>query len=176
MEALLATQTELPTIVLGSSIYSFVATSTTVLLYLGAGVLLFGVDLSGANVGAAFLVLVLSIAAFSGVGIALASLIVVFKRGEGILGAFTLVPLLLGGVYFPTSMLPDWLQFASALLPITYALRTMRYALFRPDELSRAAGDVVALALFALVALPASVWLFGWAVRQAKISGSLSHY
>ncbi|MGE5618852.1 MAG: ABC transporter permease [Sphingomonadaceae bacterium] len=176
IEALLVTQTELPTVVLASSVYSFVATSTTVLLYLAVGALLFGVNLSGANFLAALLVLLLSIAAFSSIGIASASFIVVFKKGDAVLGAITQISMLLGGVYYPLSILPVWLQGAAALLPITYSLRAMRYALFRPEEMGSVALDVAILAAFAAVALPSSVWLFGRAVRMAKSSGSLGHY
>ncbi len=176
IEALLVTQTELPTIVLASSVYSFVATSTTVLLYLAVGALLFGVNLAGANLPAALVVLLLSIAAFSSIGIASAAFTMLFKRGETVLGAVTQLSMLLGGVYYPISILPGWLQAVSALLPITYSLKAMRYALFRPEELGSTGWDLVALGLFALVSLPLSVWIFGRAVQMAKAAGSLGHY
>jgi len=176
MEALLVTQTRLPTIILGSSIYSFGVTSTTVILYLLVGALVFGVDLSRANIPAALLVLVLSIIAFSSMGIVLASLIVMFKRGESFLSMFTQLPMLFGGVYFPVSILPGWLQIISTLLPITYALNAMRSALYHPSESSSFLGDVLILALFATVALPVSLWIFSRAVDHARASGSLGHY
>jgi ABC-2 type transport system permease protein len=176
MEALLVTQTQLPTIILGSSIYSFVSTSAVVLLYLATGALFFGVDLGAANVPAAALVLLLSIAAFSALGIVSAAFTVVFKRGEAILGAFTQVSFLLGGVYFPVTVLPNWLQAVAALLPITHALDAMRFALLRPEDLVGMAAELAALAVFALIALPLSVWAFDRAVRHAKASGSLGQY
>lgn len=176
IEALLVTQTELPTIVLASSVYSFVATSTTVLLYLAVGALLFGVNLGGANLLAALLVLLLSIAAFSSVGIVSASFFVVFMKGDAVLNAITQLSMLLGGVYYPISILPLWLQGAAALLPITYSLRAMRYALLQPEQMGNVAPDLLILAGFAAIALPSSVWVFGRAVRMAKVSGSLGHY
>lgn len=176
IEALLVTQTELPTIVLASSVYSFVATSTNVVLYIVVGALLFGVDLGQANIAVALLVLLLSICAFSSIGIASASFIVLFKKGDTLLNAFVQLSLLLGGVYYPISILPEWLRAASVLIPITYSLDAMRCALFRPEETVGIATDLLVLGGFTLVSLPLSVWIFGHAVHQAKVIGSLGHY
>jgi ABC-2 type transport system permease protein len=176
IEALLVTQTSLPTIVLASSVYGFLSTSARVLLYLGVGIALFGVDVSRADVPTAFLVLLLSIAGFSSLGVAAASMTILFKRGETCTAALLQVSLLLGGVFYPVTVLPTWLQTLSALLPLTYSLRAMRQALFRPDEVNASAGDLAFLALFAGIALPLSMWIFGRAVHHAKATGSLGHY
>ena len=53
LEALLATQSSLPTIILSSAAYPFLWTSATTLLYLAAGAGVFGVPLVPANWGAA---------------------------------------------------------------------------------------------------------------------------
>lgn len=176
IEALLVTQTGLPTIILASSVYGFVTTSITVILYFIAGASLFGVDLSRASSIAALLVLLLSVTAFSSIGIAAACLTVLFKRGDTIISAGMQVSLLLGGVFYPIAVLPAWLQPVASFLPITYAVRAMRFALFQPEALTTSVTDLAVLGLFAGIALPISVWAFHRAVHFAKVSGSLGQF
>jgi ABC-2 type transport system permease protein len=82
LEAVLVTLTPLPTILLSSSLWSFIFASLRVLTYLLAGVLVFSADLGQANVVTGLVVLLLTIATLSGIGILSASFIMVFKRGS----------------------------------------------------------------------------------------------
>ena len=81
LEALLVTQTGIPTIILSSSLYSFILISFRVVAYLLLGALVFGVNMSGATLPAALLILILTIICFSGLGIISASFIMVLKGG-----------------------------------------------------------------------------------------------
>ncbi len=100
----------------------------------------------------------------------------VIKRGDPVTWIFTSLSWLLGGVIYPISILPDWLQKFSHLLPITYCLEGMRLALLKGLSTSALLPDISVLALFSVVLLPLSVGLFGYAVKRAKIEGSLTHY
>jgi len=82
LEMLLVTQTSVPEIIVFSSIYTFAATSVRVVLYLLFGALVLGLRLGGANYAGALLMLVLTILAFSSVGVLSASFVMVFKRGD----------------------------------------------------------------------------------------------
>ncbi len=175
LEALLVTQTGASTIIVSSSLYTYLWATLDVFIYMVGGVLL-GVDLSRANVPAAMLALGLTTICFSSLGIIAASFIIVFKRGDPITWLMSNASSLLGGAYFPVSVLPGWLQPLSMLLPTTYALQAMRLALLQGASFSQLSGDLIALAVFALLLLPASLAAFRRAVRQAKIDGSLTHY
>jgi len=176
LEALLVTQTGIPTIIVSSSLYSFIRTSLRVVAYLLLGLFLFGVNMKGANIFAATLILALTIITFSSIGIISASFIMVTKRGEPLTWIFTTISWLIGGVIYPISILPDWLQKFSYLLPITYSLEGMRLALLRGFSTNALLPHILALALFAVVLLPLSIGLFGYGVKRAKIEGSLTHY
>jgi ABC-2 type transport system permease protein len=82
LENLLVTQTSLPVILAGSSLYPFVLLSLRTTIYLGWGAALFGFPLRGANWPGAILILAESVLAFSGLGILSASYLLVFKRGN----------------------------------------------------------------------------------------------
>jgi len=176
LEALLVTQTEIPTIVFSSSIYSFIWASLRVAVYLIMGAFIFGVNLSNTNLAGAFVMLFLTIISFSSLGIISASFIMVLKKGDPVGWLFTGVSGLLGGLYYPISVLPDWLQMFSYLLPVTYALEGMRLAVLKGYSLMELMPNVLALLVFSVIMLPFSMLAFGFAVRKAKKDGTLTQY
>ena len=176
LEAMLMTPTRLSTIVLCSSLWSYLITTFRVLVYLALGALFLGVNLGQGNYLAALLILALSVVAFSGLGIIAASFVMVLKRGDPIAWLFNVLSSLLGGVYYPIAVLPGWLQCLSRLLPITYSLRAMRLALLQGYSLSALAPDILALALFGLILLPLSLLAFRYAVYRARVDGSLTQF
>ena len=176
LEALLVTPTEIPTIILGSSLYSYFFTSFQVLIYLLLGGLLFGVDFGSANYPAAFLILLLTITSLSSVGILSASFIMIFKKGDPITWIFSAGSILLGGVYYPIQVLPVWLKNLSYLLPITHSLEGMRLALLQGHSVQQLSGNIIALVIFSILLIPLSLLVFKKAVNKAKIDGSLSQY
>lgn len=176
LEAMLATQTKASVIILASSLWDFILTSFRVLIYLLIGTFLFGVDLGKANILSALIILALTILSFSSFGVISASFIMVFKRGDPIRWMISNISELLGGVYYPITILPSWLQVLSRLLPLTYSLNAMRHALLQGYSLKALALDVVGLMLFSVVMLPVSLLIFGYAVKRAKVNGSLTQY
>jgi ABC-2 type transport system permease protein len=100
----------------------------------------------------------------------------VLKRGDPITWMFNAVSHLLGGVYYPISVLPAWLQHLALLLPVTYALEAMRLALKPGTPFSQIQPSLVGLVVFGCLLLPVSLLAFRFAVRQARIDGSLTHF
>lgn len=176
LEAMLATPTSLSAIILSSSLWDYLLTTIRVLVYLAIGGLFMGVNLGKGNYVAALLVLLLTVASFSSLGIIAASFIMVLKRGDPITWLFNVVSGLLGGVYFPVAIMPGWMQGFSKLLPITYALEAMRLALLRGATLQELVPEILALGAFSVVLMPLSLLAFRYAVRLAKVDGSLTHY
>ena len=154
LEAMLLTPTDLPTIIISSCLWDYLFTTLRVFIYLLLGTLVFGADLGNANYLGALVVLVLTIVAFSGLGIMAASFIMVTKRGDPVTTIVGGVGLLLGGVYYPVELLPSWLQFFAALIPVTYALRAMRNALLADASWSVLLPDIGALIVFCLILVP----------------------
>ncbi len=176
LEAMLVTPTKLSLIVLFSSLWSFLFTALNVMVYLIIGSLLFGADFSNANLVASFLILALTIPVFSGIGILSASFIIVLKRGDPINWVFGSLSTLMGGTFFPIEVMPAWLQKFAYVFPIFYALRAMRQALIQGATLSALSTDILVLATMAALVLPLSIVAFKYAVKQAKIDGSLTTY
>jgi ABC-2 type transport system permease protein len=176
LEAMLTTPTNLSTIILSSSLWNFGLATLQVLVYLFVGGGFLGVQMGQGNVLAAVVILILSIVIFSSLGILAASFVMVLKRGDPITWLFNVSFTLLGGVYYPITILPGWLQSLSSLLPVTYGLRAMRFALLQGAGWYTLMPDLMILALFSIVLLPLSLLTFRFAVHHSQQDGSLTHY
>jgi len=176
LEALLVTQTSIPTILFGSSIYSFLFTSITTVFHLVLAVVIFGMKLGNINWVGSILVFFLTAVCFLSIGILTSSFIMVYKMGNPLSWIFGSVSGLLGGVFFPVSVLPEWIRWLSRLLPITYTLEGMRQSLLSSASFSQIIPNIIALAAFGGVLFPLSLFVFRRAVAKAKRDGTLTHY
>jgi ABC-2 type transport system permease protein len=176
LELMLLSPTGLPTILVASSLWVYIFTSVRVMLYLVAGIVLFGVQLGPVDPLAAGMVLLSSVACFAGLGVISASFVIVLKRGDPLLWALGSLSTLLAGVFYPVEVLPEWLQAGSRLLPLTYSLEAMRLALMQGYSLPQIWPDVGILIGFSVVLLPLGFWSFRLAVRKAKADGSLTQF
>lgn len=176
LENLLVTQTSLPVILAGSCLYPFAWMSLRTAVYIGWGAVLFGFPLQGANWLGAFLVLGASVLAFSGLGILSASYLLIFKRGNPVNWAILGVSSVVGGMMYPISVLPVWLQRVARLTPVTYSLEGMRSAILGHASTRTLLPSIAGLLLFAVLLLPISFAIFSWALRRTKITGTLTHF
>jgi len=131
--------------------------------------------LHSANWPAVVLVLLVSLLAFSGLGILSATYLLLFKRGNPAKWLLLGVSSIAGGMLFPVSILPDWLQFFARLNPVTYALNAMRAALLGSVRLRDVLHPLAILLLFAAILLPLSMLTFAAALRRTKSTGTLAH-
>lgn len=180
LEAMLVTPARLWHVILASSSWSFLFAGIQAGLYLFFGLTIFGVDaqLAGALEGivSVLLVIVLTVLAFSGIGILSAAFVLYFKRGNPINFVITSSSMLFGNALVPVQSLPDSISWISKLIPTFYATDAMRGALFLGKPLVELAPNLLALAAFAAVLLPTSLLGARYAVRKAKQEGSLIQY
>lgn len=176
LEAMLVTRTSLSTIVFASMFYQFSLALLEILVYLAFSFLFFGVSLGQANLPATAVLLVLALLSHLPIGILSAGFILIFKRGDPVTLILGHLSALLGGVYFPLQVLPQWVQTVSQFLPFTHALEGLRQAVLNGKGLLDLSHQVAILSAFALVLLPLSLAFFAWAVRQAKRLGTLSQF
>ncbi len=80
---------------------------------------------------------------------------------------------ILGGVYVPLAILPDWTQSLAQVLPITPALRAARAAAFEGAGFQAVSGDLFQLLLLGAVFLPFAWGILLLADRGARRRG---HY
>ncbi len=176
LEIMLLSPTRLSAILLSSSLWAYLLTTLRVVIYLLVGALVFGASLGQANVGSALLVMLLSIASFSGIGILSAAIVLLVKKGDPISWVLGSASSLLAGVYYPVSVLPEWLEPLSRILPLTYALDAMRLAMLQGYSIYELRFDILVLLGFTVVLTPLAFLVFRKALKRAKIEGSLIQY
>lgn len=176
LEIMLLSPTRLSIILLSSSLWSYFFTTLNVIVYMVLGVLIFGFDLSHANIATSLVVLMLSVACFSSIGILSAAMVLVFKKGDPISTFYGSISSLLAGVFYPTTILPDQLQTLARFVPLTYALDGMRLAVLQGYGFSQLKMDIFVLVGFTVVMVPIALLVFRLALHRAKREGSLVHY
>ena len=134
----------------------------------------FAVDLSHANLPAAALVLATASVGFVGFGLMVSVLPLLFpERGQQMVFVCQSCLLLVSGVYYPTSVMPGWMQVVSRLSPATYALEAVRRTLLQGAGVVDVADLLLPLLLGGMLTVPLGLAVFGWAERYAKRTGKL---
>ncbi|MEW6203199.1 MAG: ABC transporter permease [bacterium] len=176
LEAILATRTPITIVLLARLLWNFIYDTFHLAVYFTAGVLMLNAHYTASSLYLIPLILFLSLIAHSSLGMISAGFILVLKRGDPINTLFGMAAQLLGGVFFPITVLPDVLQKVSAFLPITYSLRLMREVCIRGAGFSEIATDLRILFLLSAALFPLSIYFFNAALRRTRIDGSLTHY
>jgi len=174
-EALLVTPTSLGSLLAGQTGYAFAWAAARAILLVGAGAFL-GVDLHWLRLPEAVLVTTVLVSAYAGVGLIAAALVVSFRTNAAIPQGVLLISTLLGGVYFPTSVLPPVAAPVAEWLPLTPGLRALRRALLLGYPLSAINGDLLQLVGLALGSVVVGAVSLRFAFRYARNAGSLSQY
>ena len=128
------------------------------------------------NRGGCAVVFLLSLAVAVAMGITAAALQVTLQKGSAVVWLFSSVAWLLTGMSFPVEALPLPLQKLAALVPVTHSLDGLRLAMMKGASWGDLRAPIVTLLAFAALLLPLSLWLFGRALRRARIEGTLSFY
>lgn len=175
LEAFLATPTHPAILFTGLGAYTVLWSLLRGGVLLLAGVLL-GVHIAWANALTSVLIVALLLLAYGAVGLVGSSLLLCFRTTGPLLSGVLTLSAFLGGVYYPTHVIPSWLQEISKVLPLTYGLRALRRTALRGEHFASVSGDVAMLALQTAVLLAVGSVALGVALRHARRTGTLSHY
>src|SRR5438874_5149216 len=145
---------------------------TAVLFAVIAG--FFSLSLGGANFVAALVVLAVASVSFIGIGMMTAVLPLISPEKGMQMGFIAQgILLVISGVYYSVSVLPQWMQWLSTISPATYALRGIRHAILDGYGVGAVWSDIWPLIVIGAVSIPAGLWIFGVGERHAKRHGKL---
>ncbi len=153
-----------------SILYGFIRT----ILVLGIVSAFFDINLGNANfIGAAVIMSVASLS-FIGLGILAAILPLLSpEKGEQMAMIIQALVLMVSGIYYPVTILPEWMQFASKFSPATYALEGMRMALIEGATISKLLPKIIPLIVIAIFLIPIGLKIFSIGEVYAKKTGLL---
>lgn len=136
--------------------------------------LLFHLDLSRADIGAAVLVLAAATLPVLGLGIFTSILPLLSpEKGEQMAIAVQGVLLLVSGVYYPLTVLPLAFRLIGQASPLTYTLSGIRSALLDHAGIAGVAGTIGLLLAMGAVLIAAGLFAFARAEQRAKRLGLL---
>jgi ABC-2 type transport system permease protein len=134
----------------------------------------FSLSLGGANFAAALVVLAVASVSFIGIGMMTAVLPLISPEKGMQMGFIAQgILLVISGVYYSVTVLPQWMQWLSTISPATYALRGIRHAILDGYDVGAVWGDIWPLILIGLVSIPLGLVTFGIGERHAKRHGKL---
>jgi ABC-2 type transport system permease protein len=134
----------------------------------------FDLSLPGANFLAALVVLAVASVSFVGIGM-MTSVLPLISPEKGTQLGFVAQGILLvvSGVYYPVSVLPEWMQWLATVSPATYALDGVRDAILEGDDLAALGDELWPLVAIGVVAIPLGLAVFRLGERHAKRHGKL---
>ena len=175
LEALVSTPTSVPVLILGMVAQPFsMHVIKGVFVFIAACLL--GLHVVWMSSVTALFILALITACYLAIGIFAAALVLGFRTTGPFPAAVLTVSGLLGGVYYPTDVIPAWLGRFSGFVPLTYGLRALRRSLLDGVPLSHSMRDLAILTAFTLAFTLGSMIAFRWALRYAKHAGTLAQY
>lgn len=153
-------------------LYSFMLAALT----LGLACAMFGLRLHWSTVPFSVPAMGLALLAFLPFGLLFAALTVSIKQGA--IGTSWVIALIsiVGGLYFPISLLPHWVQTAAKLQPFTPATEVLRHLLVNSPQSTSIGTALVRLLAFAAVLLPVSVLALSSAIRIGQRRGTIIEY
>jgi ABC-2 type transport system permease protein len=173
LEALAVQPTTALELAIGLSGYPFIFAMMRAAFYVLVSSLLLGLNLGRTSWFGFALMLAVTASALAAIGIFLGSVVLLVKRSRVAAGVVTFGLGFLGGAFFPISVLPDWLEPLSRIVPTRFAFGGLRAAVFRGGGWGR---DFAALAAFSVFALPLAVAIFSLALRLIRRFGSIAQY
>lgn len=174
-EALLGTRARLPALLAGMSGFGLLWTALRAFTMLIGGWLL-GAAILWSQLGSAVLILVLIVLAYLPFGLIGGAMVVAFRTTGPLSKAVLTLSALLGGVYYPTQVIPSWIQSISAFIPLTYGLRSLRRTMLEGESLTAVLPDLGILGLFIVVLMSIGVLSLNGALRYARHAGTLTQY
>jgi ABC-2 type transport system permease protein len=175
LEALFSTRASVPSLLSGMIGYGFLWTALRAAILILTG-LLFGAEFAWGRAFGAGAILLLIILAYLPFGLISAAMVLAFRTSGPLPKGVMVLSGLLGGVYYPTKVIPSWIQDVSEVIPLTYGLRALRHTLLEGMPLRAVAGDLTILAAFVVLLMLVGTWTFARALRYAKQAGNLSQY
>jgi ABC-2 type transport system permease protein len=159
---------------LGTALFSIVyGILRTAALFIALA-LFVDLDLSRTNFVAALVVTLVGSLSFLGIGIMASILPLWFtERGAEMTFMISAVLLLISGVYYPVSVLPDWLEPLARLSPATYFLDGIRRTVISGQGLAQLGDVLLPLLVMGVLSIPLGVWVFLRVETYAKRTGRL---
>src|ERR671932_63142 len=134
----------------------------------------FGLHMPNANFFSALVLIAVASISFVGIGMMTAVLPLISpEKGTQFGYVAQGLMLVVSGVYYPVSVLPEFMQWIAKVSPATYALRGERAAILDGAGIGAVWGDIWPMLIIGVVSVPLGIWVFRRGELHAKRHGKL---
>lgn len=175
-EAILSSQTSPYTSIILSSFYSIIISLLQLFFIFAAGIVFFDFPIHNINIISSIVIFFLSIILFVSFGIFSAAFVIVLKKGDPISWVISGSNFILGGAFFPVSVMPGFMQSIAKIMPAKYILDALRLTILKNYSLDMVSRQATILLIISVVLFPVSLQILSMAIKKAKKDGTLSQY
>jgi ABC-2 type transport system permease protein len=161
--------------ILGTMLFPLINALFGGVLVLTLATLIFGLPLAGTAV-VAIPVALLGTLAFMPFGFFLVALVMAFKQAASASQFIVAGIGIIGGLYFPITVLPGWIRWMSDVQPFTPAADLLRHLLVGTPLVHPAVVELLKLVGFVAVLVPAGMMLLRASIRYGQRSGTIAEY
>lgn len=137
-------------IILGNGLGSWILSFLIFMGVLAFGMLVFGMRVYGSWIGLILVVLMASLVT-AGFSLLIASLGKTEAQSRGLSMFAVIVMVMLGGAWFPLSMMPSYMKTISTVIPVRWAIDGVDAMMYRGGGLTDAAMPIAMMGLFAVI-------------------------
>jgi ABC-2 type transport system permease protein len=175
LELIFSTPSSVPSLLIGLAGYELLWTTARAIIVLGAAAA-FGFHAHWSRFPEAALILAIIVVTYFGMGLVAGAMIIAYRRTASLQTIVILGSAMLGGVTYPTKLVPSWIGRFSDVIPMTYGLRAVRRITIDDWPLRAVLADVGTLVLFCVTFLAIGSLAMTHALRRARAEGTLSQY
>ena len=175
LELIFSTPSSVPSLLVGLTGYEVLWSTTRAIVVLGAAAA-FGFHAHWSRFPEAALIFAIIVVTYFGMGMLAGAMIIAYRRTASLQTIVIVGSAMLGGVTYPTKLVPNWIGRFSDVIPMTYGLRAVRRITIDDWPLRAVLADVGTLVLFCVTFLAIGSLAMRHALRRARAEGTLSQY
>jgi ABC-2 type transport system permease protein len=175
LELIFSTPSSVPSLLVGLTGYELLWATARCFVVLGAAAA-FGFNAHWLRFGEAAVILAMIVVTYFGAGMIAGAMIIAYRRSGQLQTLVIVGSAMIGGVLYPTKLVPEWAARFSDLVPMTYGIRAVRRITIDDWPLRAVLSDVATLGAFCVVFLAVGSLAMTYALRRARAEGTLSQY
>jgi ABC-2 type transport system permease protein len=161
--------------ILGTMLFPLINAIFSGVLLLTLAAVIFGLPVASTAV-LAIPVALLGVVAFMPFAFFLVSLVMAFKQASSATQFIVAGIAIVGGLYFPVTVLPGWISWTAEVQPFTPATDLLRHLLINTALVHPAGVELLKLVGFIIVLLPFGVMLLRASIRYGQRTGTVAEY
>lgn len=175
LELIFSTPSSVPSLLVGLTGYELLWATARCLVVIGAATA-FGFHAHWLRFGEAAAILALIVVTYFGAGMVAGAIMIAYRRTGQLQTLVIVGSAMIGGVLYPTKLIPAWAARFSDLVPMTYGIRAVRRVTIDDWPLRAVLPDVGMLSVFCVAFLAIGSLAMTHALRRARAEGTLSQY